>query len=153
MPIDATKAMSLAFEPVTVTIERGRLRFFAQATGARDQVYRDLDAARRAGHPDLPVPPTFFFGLELDAPDPVGYLRELGVDLGRVLHGEQSFTYHRLAYAGDTLTLQPRIVDVFSRRGGALEFLVKETTITRDGEPIVEARTTIVVRNPEVHAA
>ncbi|MGW6391636.1 MaoC family dehydratase N-terminal domain-containing protein [Streptomyces sp. NPDC055103] len=150
MPIDAEAALKLPLDPITVQLERGRLRFFAKAIGQTDPVYTDLDAARQAGHPDLPVPPTFFFSLELEVPDPFGYLAALDVDLRRVLHGEQSFTYHQLTHAGDTLTLQPRIVDVSSKKGGALEFLVKQTDVSRGGELIAQAQSVIVVRNPEV---
>jgi acyl dehydratase len=150
VPLDTEAARRLPLDPITVQVERGRLRFFASATGQTDPVYTDLDAAMQAGHPDLPVPPTFFFSLELEAPDPFGYLAALDVDLRRVLHGEQSFTYHRPAHAGDTLTLQPRIVDIYSKKGGALEFLVKQTDITRDGQLVAEAQSVIAVRNPEV---
>lgn len=149
MAIDVDKAKALRLAPVTVTVERGRLRFFAKAIGEPDAVYFDVAAAQRAGHPDLPVPPTFFFSLELERPEPFGYIDELGIDLRRVLHGEQSFTYHSLAYAGDTLIVRPRIVDVSSKKGGAMEFLVKRTDITRDGELVAEATSTIIVRNPE----
>jgi acyl dehydratase len=145
--IDQDRARAYEFEPIVVTVERGRLVLFAAVTGQDDPVYCDLAAARAAGHPDLPVPPTFFFGLELAVPDPFGYLAQLGVDLRQVLHGKQSFRYHTLAYAGDTLTLNSRIASVISR--AAMEFLVKETEITRDGTLIAEASSTIVVRQLE----
>lgn len=135
-----------ALPEVTVEVERGMLRFFAKAIGEDQPVYFDLDAANAAGHPDLPVPPTFLFGLQLDA----GWLDELGVDLRRVLHGEQSFTYHRMVYAGDRLTFAPKIVDVYSKKGGTLDFLVRETTVTRDDNPVATLRETTVVRHPEV---
>jgi acyl dehydratase len=134
----------------SVDVERGRLRAFASAIGETDPVYSDVDAAKAAGHADLPVPPTFLFGLGLGrgAADFV-WLEDLGVDLRHVLHGEQSFTYHSLAHAGDTLTLAPKITDVFSKRGGALQFLVRETAV-RDagGNPVADLRETIVVRDP-----
>lgn len=153
MAIDVDKAKALQLAPITVQVERGRLAFFAKAIGQSDPVYSDVEAAKSAGHPDLPVPPTFFFSLELEQADPFGYIVDLGVDLRRVLHGEQSFTYHSLAYAGQTLTLQPHIIDVFAKKGGAMEFLIKKTDITRDGELIAEATSTLIVRNPEVKAA
>ena len=40
-----------------VLVEKGRLRFFAKATGQTDPVYSDEAAARAAGHPGSPVPP------------------------------------------------------------------------------------------------
>ena len=90
MAVDACKALAYRFEPLVVTAERGRLAFFARATGQADPVYADLAAAKAAGHPDLPIPPSFYFSLELGRPDPFGWLAALDVDLRRVLHGEQS---------------------------------------------------------------
>jgi hypothetical protein len=98
--VDRDKAMACHFDPLIVTVERGRLGFFAKATGQRDPVYAELPAAVAAGHPDLPVPPSFYFSLELDRPDPFGWLTALGIDLRRVLHGEQSFAYHAMAHGG-----------------------------------------------------
>ncbi|MDX6740712.1 MaoC family dehydratase N-terminal domain-containing protein [Actinocorallia sp. A-T 12471] len=149
MAVDRARALALDFPPLTVTAERGRLVFFARATGQTDPVYTDVSAARAAGHPDLPVPPTFLFGLEMERPEPFGWLAGLGVDLRHVLHGEQAFTYHALAYAGDELTLTTRITDVAVKKGGALELLTKETTVTRDGEPVAESVGVLVVRRPE----
>lgn len=147
MAIDRERALAVAFEPLTVAVERGRLAFFAQATGQTDPVFSDLDAAKAAGHPDLPVPPTFFFGVELDRPDQFGWLTTgLGVDLRKLLHGEQSFTYHALVHAGDTVTLTPRIVDAYSKKGGALDFLVKDTEVRRGGELVADLRAVMVVR-------
>jgi len=147
--IDACKALAYEFEPLVVTAERSRLAFFARATGQRDPIYADLDAARAAGHPDLPIPPSFYFSLELERPDPLGWLTALGADMRRVLHGEQSYVYHAMAYAGDILTLRSRVADVTAKKGGALELVTKETSVTRDGQPIAEAISVIVVRNPE----
>jgi hypothetical protein len=130
----------------TSTINAERLRFFAKAIGETDPVYIDLDAAHAAGHPDLP---TFLFSVELESPDSFLFLAEAGVDLRFVLHGEQSFTYHLLAYPGDVLTARPRIADVYSKKGGSLEFIVKETAITRaDGSVVADLTAVIVVRHP-----
>lgn len=143
-----TTAIGTEPPPVTMTVERGRLRLFAQAIGEHDPTYTDPAAAREAGHPDLPVPPTFLFGIELQQPDPFAYLTDLGVDMRRVLHGEQAFTYHSTAHAGDTLTARSRIVDVRSKNGGALELLTKDTSVTRsDGSRVGDLRTVTVVRN------
>ena len=40
-----------ALPPFQVDVEKGRLRFFAKATGQTDPVYLDDAAARDAGHP------------------------------------------------------------------------------------------------------
>jgi acyl dehydratase len=150
--MDRVQAVALQLPPIDVEVERGRLRSFARATGQTDPVYLDVDAARQAGHRDLPVPPTFYFGLEMAGGDPFGWLTALGVDLRRVLHKEQAFDYHAPAYAGDTLTLRPRLVHVVAKKSGAMELVVRQTDVTRDTEPIAETRSIIVVRNSQAAA-
>lgn len=59
MYIDREKALQLEIAPMTLEVERGRLRFFAHTIGLTDPIYFDVDAARRAGHRDLVVPRPF----------------------------------------------------------------------------------------------
>jgi hypothetical protein len=121
------------FEPFTVDVEPGRLRFFAQATG---------QAATAQ------VPPTYLFCLEMDAPNPAAIRELLGMDYRRILHGEQGFTYHAMAHAGDRLTFEQRIEDIYDRKNGALEFVVRKTSVTNQrGEPVADMRCTTVYRN------
>ena len=148
MPVDQS-VVGKELPPLTMTVDAGRLRFFAKAIGETNPVFTDLGAAKAAGHRDLPVPPTFLFGIELESPDPFGWLSGIGVDMRRVLHGEQSFTYHSPAVAGDVLTVAPRIGDVYSKKGGTLEFIEKASTVTREnGDLVAELKTVIAVRNP-----
>ncbi|MCO4253344.1 MaoC family dehydratase N-terminal domain-containing protein [Pseudarthrobacter sp. MDT3-9] len=134
---------------MTAVIERGRLAYFAKAIGESDPIYSDIEAAQADGHPDLPVPPTFLFGLKLDVPDPFGWIEELGVDMHFLLHGKQAFTYRSMLYAGDTVTLTPTIIDVYEKKGGSLEFIVCATEVTRaDGVAVATLEETLVVRHP-----
>lgn len=132
----------------TVAVEPGRLRFFAKATGNTDPVYIDEAAARDAGHPGLPVPPTFFFCLEMEQPNPAAMRELLGIDYRRLLHGEQRFRYHASAHAGDRLRYEPRIADIYDKKGGALEFVRRETRVTnQNGTLVAELTCVTVVRN------
>ncbi|MEU5952048.1 MaoC family dehydratase N-terminal domain-containing protein [Streptomyces sp. NPDC047525] len=125
-------------------IHRSDLLLFARATGQQDPVYTDVEAARKAGHRDLPVPPTYLFCQEMkEAADPLGHLRALGVDLGKLLHGEQSFVYHAMAYAGDELTFSSEMTADYTKK--ALRFLVRTTEVTRGGTPIADLSATTVV--------
>ncbi len=143
-----TRHIGAKLPAFTTTVEAGRLRFFAKATGQDDPVYTDDDAARAAGHRGLPVPPTFFFCLEMDSPRPPAMRELLGIDIGRVLHGEQGFTYHAMACAGDVLRFEPRITDIYAKKGGALEFVVRETRVSdAAGNLVAEMRAVTVVRN------
>jgi acyl dehydratase len=133
--------------PFSVPVEAGRLRFFAKATGQADPVYTDTAAARDAGHRDLPVPPTFLFCLEMESPNP-GAIRELlGLDYRRLLHGEQQFSYHAMAHAGDVLTFEQQIDDIYDKKGGALEFVVRLTRVSNQhGALVAELRSVTVQR-------
>ena len=134
-----------AFE---VLVEKGRLKFFAKATGQTDPVYTDEAAAHTAGLPDLPVPPTFLFCLEMEAPDPAAIRNLLGMDYRRLLHGEQGFVYERMAYAGDVLRFEQSIEDIYDKKNGALEFVVRKTIVTNQrGESVAQLRTVSVLRN------
>ena len=135
---------------ITTEVEKGRLRFFAKATGETNPVYTDEDAAKAAGYRSLPVPPSYFFCLQMiDDPDPTWWLTGLGVNLHNILHGEQSFEYLEMAFAGDSLTFESRITDIYDKKGGALEFIVRETTgVNQLNKVVVKMKLTAVIRNP-----
>ncbi len=134
--------------PCTLEVEKGRLRMFAHAIGETDPVYRFEAAARAAGHPNLPVPPTFLFCLEMDRPDPYGWFNDVGIPLPKILHAEQQFTYHRMAYAGDLLTFNAEITDIYDKKGGLLEFVMQLNRITNQAaELVAEFNRTLVIRH------
>src|SRR5512140_3724000 len=145
-----TRNKSPDLTPFSVEVERGRLRAFARATGQDDPVYSELAAAQGAGYPSLPVPPTFLFCLEMDAPNPMEVYERLGIDYARVLHGEQHFVYHRMAFAGETLHFAPRITDRYQKKGGSLDFIVRQTRVEgHDGTAVADLRCVLVVRDPQ----
>lgn len=151
--IDKEAALRHPVASIPFDVERGRMRMFSRVIGLTDPIYFDVEAARAAGHPDIPVPPTFLSNsLELELPNPLGWLAELGGDLTKTTHAEQGFRYHKMAYAGDSLVLERRIVDVYVKKGGALEFVVKRTDIKRGDELLAEIDFTIVLRHPEAAA-
>ena len=131
-----------------LNIDRSRLRFFAKTIGETSSIYTDVEAARAAGYADLPAPPTFLFAAELDSGASDLLLQKLEVPIAKILHGEQSFCYHRSACAGDTITVRSQVDDIYDKKNGALEFIVKSSRATNQHEQLVaEMRTVIVVRN------
>lgn len=131
--------------PAELVIDRARLRFFAKAIGETDPVYTDVAAAQAAGYPDLPAPPTFLFAAELDSGAIDRLLTDVGIPVEKLLHGEQGFTWFRPLCAGDTATVRSTITDVYARKGGALEFVVKTSDVTNQmGERVAELRSVLV---------
>ena len=143
-------AVGRSFTPVTARVEPGRLRYFLNTMGEENPVYRDADAAHAAGFTGVPVPPTYLFCLEMmDVDDPFEMLTALGIDLARVLHGEQRFDYHAPVVIGDTLTFRPRVTGVSEKKGGAMTLVVIETSVTnQNGVHVADISRTVVIRNP-----
>lgn len=134
--------------PRYVDVEKGRLVDFARAIGETSPVYIDEGAARAAGHPAIPAPPTFLFSLGLLAPPTSGTLEEMGVPIERLLHGEQQFDYCAPIHAGDRIKLTTRIENIESKKGGALELITQVTTAeNQHGQAVGAARSVLVVRN------
>lgn len=132
---------------VHADVERGRIRQFATAIGEQDAVHHDIEAARAAGHPDLLAPPTFLFGLELEQSDVFEVLSGYDVDLSQVLHGEERFAFHGPVHAGETVTFRSRFVDVYSKSGGALDFVVRRSEVCRGEEPVADLESVTVIKN------
>jgi acyl dehydratase len=142
------KFIGYQLKPSVLTVDRTRLQFFAKAIGEKDPVYVDPAAARAAGYADVPAPPTFLFAAELDSGANDQLLTDLDIPLAKLLHGEQSFRYLQPVCAGDTVTVQSTITDIYDKKGGKLEFAVKDSRVTNQrSELVAELRTVLVVRH------
>lgn len=147
---DRRTVLGIELPAFTITPERGQLQFFASVIGETDPVYHRVDAARAAGLPDLPVPPTFLFSLELKRPEPYRVLSAIGADLSQALHGEQTFVFHRQSFAGEELAFAPRVTDYYEKKGGAMKFIVRSTDVTTtDGEAVAELVNTLILLSGE----
>lgn len=136
------------FNAFTVDVEKGRLKFFAKAIGETNPIYSDEAAAQAAGHKTIIAPPTFPFTLALEDEDSLPVISLLGLDIGRILHGSQEFEYFASIYAGDSITVSAKILDVFDKKGGALEFVVLQYSFTNQDDVAVATSTnTLVYRN------
>ncbi|MDQ1616547.1 MAG: hypothetical protein QOJ60_2486 [Actinomycetota bacterium] len=133
-------------EPYEVGVEK--IREFADAIGDPNPVYRDRDAARALGHPDVVAPPTFPFVMTFRASRVVIDDPDLGIDYSRVVHGEQRFVHTRPVRAGERLTTTVSIESI--RSAGGHDMVTSRSDVsTTDGEPVVTAYATLVVRGGE----
>jgi len=128
-----------------IEVEKGAIRRFAEAIGDHNPIYFDEAAARAAGHERIPAPPTFVTSLR--PPD----IREgMGVDMRRLLHGEQSFDVKRPLHAGDRVRVVARVADVSEKTGrsGTMDVLVTEQigTDADTGALMFVGRSTVLIR-------
>lgn len=126
------------------TVERGKIKEFCLAIHEKNPIHFDLEEAKKAGYSDIPAPPTFptvimFWGYPKIWTD----MAELGIDLSKILHLKEEYTYHKVLYPGK-VTAQSEISDV---KTGRAEIVTFKTTISDEkNEPILSAEMAIFIR-------
>ena len=140
MPLDKS-LIGVAGQPVTIHIERGKIREFARAIKDDDPFYFDEEHARREAEGIMP--PVTFLQTMAHWDDGRGRPK-VPRDLKRTLHGEQEYDFLKPIYAGDVLTAVSRVADVYEKqgkRGGTMTFVVIETEYKNDrGELVARAK-------------
>lgn len=134
-------------EPTTALVDGWRVKLFCQAISETDPVYHDPAAARAAGHPACPVPPTFLKAIEGEHFSSAALMKLLDVPLRGVLHAEQAFEHFAPVYVGDTVEVSRTVTDIHDKKDGAFTFIVVDTHYHVDARPVATSRQTILVRN------
>lgn len=135
--------------PETGTIHREDIRRFADAVGDHSPIFRDAEAARRAGYGDVPAMPTFVTRFRIP-------FAEAGLDPehSQVLHGEQEYKYERPLVAGEALTVRHRVATMRTAAGGTMTILtLDQLGDDAHGNRVVTGRATVIVREGAPNAA
>ncbi len=134
-------AIGATDDPFPMAIERGKVREFARATMSAQADYLD--------DPVPPIPPTFLTTVAFWSPPGRSVFSKVKLDLRRLLHGGQEYTFHGPPpVAGTELSVQTRVDDIYEKegkRGGVMTFVVTVTEF-RDpsGRLVAEARSTAI---------
>jgi acyl dehydratase len=133
-------------QPVTMHIERGKIREFARSIKDDNPIYFDEEYAKGAAGGIVP-PPTFLMTQAHWGEGGRGGV-DLGMDLRRVLHGEQEFEYLAPIHPGDVLTAVSKCEKMFEKegsRGGTMSFAVLATEFrNQKGELVAVGRSTVI---------
>lgn len=128
-------------------VEEGKIREFVIAVGEPDPIYRDLEAARAAGHPAIPAPPTFVV-VAGHWRDQSAMVTTLGLDIRSVVIGEAAWEYLAPIYAGDRLTatrIVESVVERPGRRGGTMTLITLYAEFrNQHDEPCVRQRDVVI---------
>ncbi len=91
------------------------------------------------------APPTFPVVYSAEFLAAILYDPELNLNLRKLVHGEQVFTYHKPAAIGDTITSTGRIEKIFNK--GSHDFVVSQVASKNQaGELVCESTWTFIVR-------
>jgi acyl dehydratase len=127
-------------------VGREKIREFADAVGDTSPACRDPEAARLLGHPDVIAPPTFPIVVPLRAAEQVLAAPTVGVEMNRVIHGDQRFTATRPVRAGDELVVETTVDRVREMAGNTI-LTVRSEVRTTTGEHVCTSLSTLVVRD------
>jgi acyl dehydratase len=142
------------FDDVEFPVERGKITEFARAVRTTSPLHFDIAAARAAGFPDLVAPLTFGNALaHWSGGDAAEIPVRLGLELSRVVHGEQRYRLTRPMVAGDVLTARRYVADahVKAARGGGEMTLVTVVTDFTDqaGSPVLREEMVMIEQPPK----
>ena len=134
-------AVGATDEPFAMTVERGKIREFATATMSASTDY--LDAL------DAPIPPTFLTTTAFWSPPGRSVYSKVKMDLRRLLHGGQEYTFFGPPpTAGTELSVQTRVAEIYEKegkRGGTMTFVITVTEFRDpEGTLVAEARSTAI---------
>jgi acyl dehydratase len=146
-----TSKLGQTFPPFTIEVARAKVHELALAIGDPNPIYHSKEAAQEAGYPDVPPfptsPTTFSFW---GNPAAEKNLTSLGLNVMRILHGEEEYEYLAPIYPGDVLTGVVRVAEGRTRRGSdgsSMDIVTLETTYTnQDEREVLKARQTVIVR-------
>ena len=144
-------------EPWSFEVTTTGIRAFARGVGYSDPVYYDAAAARAAGYPSLPAPPTYL-GTAVFVPGRShaflpGFPPDLfrfDVGLPNVLDGGTRLIYERKRplVAGETLSARVRVTELAVKHSpslGAMLLMSSETVFSDEAGAVVARETAQVI--------
>ena len=74
----------------------------------------------------------------------------IACDYRYLLHGDETYSYHGLLYAGDEVEFSTTVVDFYEKKRGALEFVTLEAAVTHPARGrLISATRTLLHKFPE----
>ena len=163
MPIDP-KFVGRSYGPYTYQLGLEKMREFAYAISCGtpslglghapkdlDPLFYDEEAGRKGPYGSVIAFPTFAvtfamapFGEALGDP-------ALGIDLVRLVHGEQELEFGEVMRPGDTMTTQG-VISKINAKGGLDFITISSESLNQHGKMAVRGTWTAVIRSPAPRA-
>lgn len=141
------------------TVGERDIRKYAIAVGETNPIHLDPEAARKAGHRDVVAPPLFPYVIRMQAygmvdrdrlePDGSSAEDVPPLPTRRAMAGETAIELGAPVVAGDVITVEKRLVDLYEKEGrsGPLVFVDMEFTFrNQDDELVARERFTRIYR-------
>jgi acyl dehydratase len=143
MPVD-TANVGKTYDAVTFEVDAERIRQYADAVHEDNPVYHDAEPATAAGFRDLVAPPMFAVVYSAPAMGPP-ILETIGEALPRMVHGGQEFIWGEPVCAGDTITTEASVKEIYEKDGKGF-YVFESVSRNQDGAETVRGIWTNIVR-------
>jgi acyl dehydratase len=144
MPLD-TSAKGKTYPPFQYEVGKEKIREYTLAVGEENPVYFDRDAAKEAGFRDIPAPPMFAVVYSAGAVGPAVLDPEVGINFAMMVHGGQEFVWGEPVCAGDTITTETEVADIYEKDGRGY-YVFQSVSKNQEGQEVVRATWTNIVR-------
>ncbi len=144
MPVDDA-AKGKTYPPHEYEVGKEKIREYALAVGEEASVHFDREQARAAGFRDIAAPPMFAVVYSAGAVGPAVVDPEVGINFAMMVHGGQEFTWGEPVCAGDTITTEASVKDIYER-GGMGFYVFESVSRNQNGREVVRGTWTNIVR-------
>lgn len=144
MAID-TKFLGKKYPPHVYEIGKEKIKEYARAIGDFNPLYLNDEKAKASKYGGIIAPPTFCV---VYAGGPIGEMLmdpELALNLMMLVHGEQEFEFGELVRAGDVITTDSEISEIYEKKG---KWFISSDTVSKNqsGKLVCKGRWTFVIR-------
>ncbi len=140
-----TDAKGKAYPPHEYEVGREKIREYALAVGEDSPLHFDRDEATAAGFRDVPAPPMFAVVYSSGALGPALFDPEVGMNFAMMVHGGQEFAWSEPVCAGDVITTEMTVKDIYERDGRGF-YVFESVSRNQDGQEVVRGTWTNIVR-------
>lgn len=144
MPVDP-KFIGREYKPVTYVVGQEKIKEYALSVSDLNPLYIDPEFAKKSKYGTVIAPPMFVVVFSKEAMEKLFLDGELKLDLFRLVHGEQEFTFHKIVKVNDTIKTTGKIKNIYQKNNN--DFIELETkSFNQNNELVAEGNWTFIIR-------
>ena len=144
MSIDK-KFVGREYKPVTYVIGREKIKEYAKTVEDLNPLYFNPEEAKKSKYKSIIAPPMFVVVFARDAMFELFNDKEININIQRLVHGEQEFSFHKIVKENDTITTKAKINNILEK--GKNDFIeLKTHSYNQNNELVVEGKWIFIIR-------
>ena len=140
-----TDAVGKTWPAFEYEVGREKIAEYCRVLEIQNPVHFDAAAATEAGFRGVVAPPMFCVVYCAGALGPALFDPDVAMDFAAMVHGGQEFVWGEPVCAGDTITTETSVKDVYER-GGMGFYVFESVSRNQDGQEVVRGTWTNIVR-------